>query len=472
MVRISNNLPNFTGRLVGGRYSLREVLGSGAYGIVHRAEDREAGSHQTTQVAVKCLWDTTNAAGASHRREVAIHKLVSSHGNILTLRDIVYEEQFIFIVLDLMQGGDLFGNIVHRRVFWKRDDLIRNVFLQICDGVQHSHSKGIAHRDLKPENILCSPEGNVVIGDWGLATRSSLTENRGCGSAFYMSPEAFKDAQHPRLYCPLRSDIWSLGIILINLITGRCPWQRAERSDTSFIEYVDDTAHGRWNGEFLRCMLPLSSAVNILLKRILVVNPAHRLQIQDIKERILNIDTFFMSPDDVSKGTQHVKGIVEEHAQFLVKAVGGPPFNGIIFAPVPGTAAVAPLLQRETSMVTVAWSFRSRSNVDPDAFSRSSRPSSPSSRGPRTPPVSDQGLTSIVIASVEQAHPAPAIRRPHPLPDSPSGTGSPSAVLLRMAVLNDRPQAIETRSEAGKRKRQSSISAMLNKTIKCLKALA
>jgi serine/threonine protein kinase len=492
MVRISNDLPDFTGRLVGCRYSLHEILGSGAYGVVHRAHDRKAGPHQNAQVAVKCLRNIDTSTGASFRRETAIHELVSGHTNVLALRNIVYEDWYIFIVLDLMEGGDLFGNIVQQRMFWKRDDLIRFVFLQICDGVQHAHSLGVAHRDLKPENILCSPKWHVVIADWGLATRSSITENRGCGSAFYMSPgensvlpinifniahdmssaEAFNDGLR-RMYCPQRSDIWSLGVILINLITGRCPWQRAEICDTSFLEYVDDVAHNRWNGQFLRYMLPISAAANDLLKRILVINPDQRISIQDIKDRVRNIDTFFMSSADVARGTQHVRGIVEEHHQHFMKTFRVSNPSSRRFAATSGVVHTDSTRQRPNSVITVACSLRSRSPSRSDASSRSSRPSSRAcSRGPRTPPSSNHDVPSVVIADAEQAHLPPTTHRVHPRYGIDAGMGSPSVALHRMRDIAPRPCSTDHRGTGEKLKRESSFSVVLNKTIKRLKALA
>lgn len=194
MVRPSSELPNFTGRRVQGRYLLQDVLGSGAYGVVHRAIDTDAGPLEPAHFAVKCLWNSDLHPGPTkprtgHHREISLHKFISKHPNILTLHSVIYEDEFVFLILDLLDGGDLFRAIVTKRSFWREDELIREVFLKICDGLQFMHSKGVAHRDLKPENILCDDNAShIVIADFGLATREKQAHDFGCGSAFYMSP--------------------------------------------------------------------------------------------------------------------------------------------------------------------------------------------------------------------------------------------------------------------------------------------
>ena len=128
------------------------------------------------------------------------------------------------------------------------DSLIRSVFLQLLDGVAYLHTLGIAHRDIKPENIVCSDSGTRVrICDFGLATSELHSSEFGCGSTFYIAPECLGDwdshlrPEARRSQYPTRpGDVWSLGIILVNLVCGRNPWRIAAPTDESFNAYLAD----------------------------------------------------------------------------------------------------------------------------------------------------------------------------------------------------------------------------------------
>ncbi|KAL1730996.1 kinase-like domain-containing protein [Schizophyllum commune] len=131
----------------------------------------------------------------------------------------------VYVVLNLCDGGDLFSAITERNLYFGNDALIKSVFLQILDAVHHCHSKGVYHRDLKPENIFCSKDGaTIYIGDFGLATDKEITKDYGCGSKFYMSPECIGKEIVLGEFSNARSDIWSLGVVLTNLVSGRNPW--------------------------------------------------------------------------------------------------------------------------------------------------------------------------------------------------------------------------------------------------------
>ena len=108
------------------------------------------------------------------------------------MRTVIETDTTVFVVLDFCEEGDLFGMITEKSRYLGNDELIRSVFLQILDAVEHCHSMGIYHRDLKPENILCSERGTrVVLADFGLATAEPTSGDFGCGSTFYMSPGEF-----------------------------------------------------------------------------------------------------------------------------------------------------------------------------------------------------------------------------------------------------------------------------------------
>jgi serine/threonine protein kinase len=156
--------------------------------------------------------------------------------------------------------------------------------------VQYCHSLGIYHRDLKPENILCTNGGqDVYVADFGLATSERVSRDFGCGSTFYMSPEC-QGGIFDRLnsYSTQTNDVWSLGVILVNLTCGRNPWRQACPSDETFRAFLQ-------NPNFLRSILPISKNLNYILRRIFEVDPRLRLTLKQLRVLVENIDTFNMT---------------------------------------------------------------------------------------------------------------------------------------------------------------------------------
>lgn len=179
-----------------GRIKLKFVktIGTGAYGTVLLAERLDDYYRPLDEFyAVKCLpkFGLDERQKAFQRREIALHGLACSHPQIATVHAIIDSPATIFVVLEYAQDGDLFSMITERFKYIDNDELIKHVFLQIVDAVQHCHRLGIYHRDLKPENILCTQDGDsVLLADFGLATSDRRSGDFGCGSSFYMSPGA------------------------------------------------------------------------------------------------------------------------------------------------------------------------------------------------------------------------------------------------------------------------------------------
>ncbi|KAF8493399.1 kinase-like protein [Russula emetica] len=280
-----------------GTLELVSVLGHGGYGVVYRAVDLRSPTLDGPSYAVKCLLHTpTRNAGRQrrlHMQEIALHQLASVHPNVVTLHRVIEEGDCTFIVMDYCPDGDLFGQILQKRRYLGRDDLIKHVFLQLLDAVNYCHSLGIYHRDLKPENVLCFNGGlRLAITDFGLATTEKVSEEFRTGSVYHMSPECQGGSFAPSgTYSPPFNDIWSLGIILLNLITGRNPWKSASSSDPTFQAYLQDPAN------FLPSVLPISAEVNEILLRTLDIDWRNRISIAELRRAIKGVTTFYA--DDV-----------------------------------------------------------------------------------------------------------------------------------------------------------------------------
>ncbi|EEP82512.1 negative regulator of sexual conjugation and meiosis [Uncinocarpus reesii 1704] len=270
------------GLLLANRLELTAILGVGAYGVVYSAIDIQ--TH--VSYAVKAL----NKSGLDPRqrkfqqREIKLHHMASHHPNVVSLVRILDSHDCTFVVLEFCPEGDLFSNITERNQFVGNDFLAKRAFLQILDAVDFCHSIGIYHRDLKPENILVSDHGMTVkLADFGLATTDSYTSDFGCGSTFYMSPECQQSNSTP--YASAPNDVWSLGVILVNLCCGRNPWKKASPEDSTFNAYLKDR-------EFLRTILPLSPELNSILKRIFDCDPLSRISLPELRKVVLECPRF------------------------------------------------------------------------------------------------------------------------------------------------------------------------------------
>ncbi|KAI0320667.1 kinase-like domain-containing protein [Amylostereum chailletii] len=297
-------VPALVGKTVdGGVLQLVDVLGSGGFGVVYRAIDLDSVNNQ--QFAVKVLDKRCRASSRrAQLRELDLHARVSDHPNVVTFHRAFEDSQHLFFVFDACLGGDLFSAITERGLYFRNDELIKRAFTQLIDAVQHCHSNGIFHRDLKPENVLCSADGSqLLLTDFGLASESVSSTTFGIGSMFYMSPECLREDLKLREYSPRHSDIWALGMILVNMITGRSPWRSAVCKDDCFAAYLHDP-------NFLRDMLPISKPACVLLRRILAFNPFSRISLSQLRAEIKKIDTFFMSGEDIARSNKHVRAIV------------------------------------------------------------------------------------------------------------------------------------------------------------------
>lgn len=208
----------FTGRRLG-RYELLARLGGGAYGIVWKAFDRRL--ERTVAVKIPRHFATGKRGHERLKREArAIAQL--SHTNIVCLLDHCFTDEASYLVTEYVEGCDLKA--------WRHEDRsckeISLIGAQIARALHYAHQRGIVHRDLKPSNILVRQDANPVIVDFGLAQRAlneiSLT-NTGdlVGTIPYMSPEQAVGEGH---LADCRSDIYSFGVVLFELLTGQRPF--------------------------------------------------------------------------------------------------------------------------------------------------------------------------------------------------------------------------------------------------------
>lgn len=188
------------------------------------------GVHEETgeQVAVKIMDKSDIRAQEmtmNVRREIAIMKALK-HRNIVNLRQVLTSSSKLYIVMDLVTGGELFTKILNEGRL--EENVARRYFQQLVDGIDYCHRRGVCHRDLKPENLLIDETtGELKITDFGLSAMkgASTTEellHTQCGSPNYCAPEII--ARHRQGYNGAKVDAWSCGIILFALLAGFLPF--------------------------------------------------------------------------------------------------------------------------------------------------------------------------------------------------------------------------------------------------------
>jgi serine/threonine protein kinase len=200
-------------------YKILEKLGEGGMGVVYKAKD----TRLERIVAIKFLprHIATNAEERERFKIEAKAAAALNHPNIATIHAIEEVDEELFIVMEYIEGQELSKKVNSEQL---SVNSIINIVTQIADGLQAAHEKGIIHRDIKPGNVMLTGKNLVKIMDFGLARmagRTRLTKTgTTLGTVAYMSPEQAQgiNADH-------RTDIWSLGVVLYEMITGHLPFE-------------------------------------------------------------------------------------------------------------------------------------------------------------------------------------------------------------------------------------------------------
>ncbi|XP_018376341.1 PREDICTED: calcium/calmodulin-dependent protein kinase type II alpha chain isoform X7 [Trachymyrmex cornetzi] len=201
-------------------YDLKEELGKGAFSVVRRCVQKSTG-HEFAAKIINTKKLSTRDFQKLEREARICRKL--QHPNIVRLHDSIQEENFHYLVFDLVTGGELFEDIVAREFYSEAD--ASHCIQQILESVHHCHHNGVVHRDLKPENLLLASKAKgaaVKLADFGLAIEVQGEAQAWYGFAGtpgYLSPEVLKKEPYGK---PV--DIWACGVILYILLVGYPPF--------------------------------------------------------------------------------------------------------------------------------------------------------------------------------------------------------------------------------------------------------
>ncbi|GAB6100692.1 Stk1 family PASTA domain-containing Ser/Thr kinase [Halanaerocella petrolearia] len=222
------------GRILNDRYQLLEKIGTGGMAIVYLGKDKLLDREVAVKVLQQQFTDNQKAVERFNREAKAVASL--SHPNIVNIFDIGHEDDLHYIVMEYIRSSDL------KEVLKEKNQLPISKALEIGQGVCRAlikaHRNNIVHCDIKPHNILLTEDNTVKVTDFGIAqavTDATLTQtNSIIGSAHYLSPE---QAEGKRV--STRSDIYSLGVVLYELVTGELPF-RADSSVAIALKHVEE----------------------------------------------------------------------------------------------------------------------------------------------------------------------------------------------------------------------------------------
>lgn len=283
------------GKRISGRYKILEVVGGGGMANVYLARDMIL----EREVAMKVLrFDFSNDDEFIKRfRREAQSATSLAHPNIVSIYDVGEEDGIYYIVMEYVEGQTLKQYIQQFAPVHPRKAV--NIMVQIASAIQHAHDNQIIHRDIKPHNILIDHHGNVKVTDFGIATALSSTTitqtNSVLGSVHYLSPEQARGGLANK-----KSDIYSIGIVLFELLTGRLPFDGESAISIALKHLQSETpSPKRWNPDIPQ------SIENIIL-RSTAKDPFHRYD--SVEEMEKDLETAF----DVSRISEERFSIPED----------------------------------------------------------------------------------------------------------------------------------------------------------------
>ena len=277
-------MDNYTGKRLDARYEIQEVIGVGGMAVVYKAYD----SIDDRIVAVKILKEEYLANEEFRRRFKNESKAIAvlSHPNIVKVYNVSYGDRLQYIVMEYVEGITLKEYIEQQGKLGIKETV--HFTMQILRALQHAHDKGIVHRDIKPQNIMLLSNGNIKVTDFGIARFSysdtkTMTDSA-IGSVHYISPEQARgDATDAR------ADIYSVGVVLYEMLTGQLPFQSDNSVSVALMQLQNDPKLPR----------ELNGSIPLGLEQIVMhaMQKNTKNRYQSAAEMLLDIEEFRRNPN-------------------------------------------------------------------------------------------------------------------------------------------------------------------------------
>ena len=280
-----------TGTILANRYEILEKIGTGGMSDVYKALDHSLGR----EVAIKVLKAefSQDSTFVSKFRAEAQSAAVLEHPNIVNIYDVGSEDGLYYIVMEYVEGITLKNYIATKGRLGYNEAI--SIAIQVAKGIEAAHNKGIVHQDIKPQNIIISKDGKVKVTDFGIAraATSNTIHADMMGSVHYISPEQARNG-----FVTYSSDIYSLGIVMYEMVTGRVPFD----GDTTVAIAIQHIQSPITPPEQYAPGLPI--AVSRIIQKCTMKSPERRYEsvsalLVDLKKALMHPDEdFIVIPDN------------------------------------------------------------------------------------------------------------------------------------------------------------------------------
>jgi serine/threonine-protein kinase len=272
--------------LLNDRYQLQDTLGTGGMAVVYKARDLML----ERNVAVKVLREdfSKDPAFRERFRQEARAAANLSHPNIVTVHDFGLDQGHLFIVMEFMPGTELKTLIKQKERFSISEAL--ELMIQACGGIGYAHRAGLVHCDVKPHNMLVTPEGRLKVTDFGIARALSTISPDEQSDVVWGSPHYFSPEQAGGRPPSPASDVYSLGVILYEMVTGRLPFIASDSAELARMHREDKPVAPRYYNN------SIPSALEEIILKVLSKEPSSRYRTADQLGRLL-LGLYDTNPD-------------------------------------------------------------------------------------------------------------------------------------------------------------------------------
>ncbi|MBQ8209298.1 MAG: Stk1 family PASTA domain-containing Ser/Thr kinase [Clostridia bacterium] len=280
-------MENYTGKTLGNRYVLDDVIGIGGMAVVYKAHD----IIDNKTVAVKILKDEYVSNDDFRKRFKTESRAISvmSHPNIVKVYDVSFGEKLLYIVMEYVEGINLKQYIQQKGKLDWRESVIFTA--QILKALHHAHERGVIHRDIKPQNIMLLKDSKTIkVADFGIARINDKSETRtfadgsAIGSVHYISPEQARGE-----IVDNKTDIYSMGVVLYEMLTGQLPFQADSAVSVAIMQLNKEAVMPR----------KLNPAIPVGIEQITMraMQKSPRDRYQSASEMLLDLDEFRRNPN-------------------------------------------------------------------------------------------------------------------------------------------------------------------------------